>query len=349
MMSEIGSERTRAAIAMIPELKGLGGPASFQEKMMLGLKKQGYEGHFDLNNPEVRSLLVIGGTKHLAEIWKAKRKGVRVVQRLNGMNWIHRKKKTGLRHYLRSEYGNFLLGTIRNQLADAIIYQSQFARSWWQTAYGIQTINSSVIYNGVDLVEYSPQGESNLPEDCTRILLVEGHLGQGNETGLWNAIKLVEAIQGKTGKAVELMVAGKVPQEIMAQAQSSSSVQINWAGVVKRKQIPVLDRSAHLLFSADLNAACPNAVIEALACGLPAVAFATGSLTEILQNDAGKTVPYGSNYWELEAPEIDPLADAAIEILNNLDYFRMKARQQAENNFGLDAMVTGYLKVLLPD
>ena len=29
--------------------------------------------------------------------------GVRIVQRLNGMNWIHRRRFTGVRHFLRSE------------------------------------------------------------------------------------------------------------------------------------------------------------------------------------------------------------------------------------------------------
>ena len=50
-----------------------------------------------------------------------------------------------------------------------------------------------------------------------------------------------------------------------------------------RERIPELDRSAHLLYSADLNAACPKSVIEALACGLPVVAFDTGALPELVQ------------------------------------------------------------------
>jgi len=349
-MTELIPENDRnKIIALMPELKGLGGPTSFQSKLISGLQKMGISGHFDPDDPHVKSILVVGGTKHLPTIWQAKKRGVRIVQRLNGMNWIHRKKKTGVKHYLRSEYGNLILSMIRKYLADAIVYQSQFARTWWRTAYGKSHKESTVIYNGVDLETYHPVGKNNLPEDHVRILLVEGHLGQGNESGLLNAVHLVEHLQPGLSQPIELMVAGKVPEEIINKISNSTKIWLTWAGVIPRSEIPELDRSAHLLFSADLNAACPNSVIEALACGLPVVAYATGSLPEILENDAGRTAPYGSNYWEMELPDVPALAEAAMEILHNLQYFQVKARKQAEYMFSLDHMVAEYLKILLPD
>jgi glycosyltransferase involved in cell wall biosynthesis len=348
MIDHIPLENQQKSIVLMPKLDGLGGPTSFQAKLILGLQARGIQAHFDPLDPAVKTLLVIGGTKHIPTIWKARRKGIRVVQRLNGMNWIHHKKKTGIKHYLRSEYGNLILSTIRKHLADAIVYQSQFARSWWQTAYGHSNVESTVIYNGVDLKTYHPEGYHDRPKDHIRILLVEGHLGQGNESGLMNAIQMVENLQPRFSQPLELMVAGKVPQEIITKVSGATHIWLTWAGIIPRADIPTLDRSAHLLFSADLNAACPNAVIEALACGLPVVAYATGSLPEILENDAGRTAPYGNNYWELEPPDVAALADAATEVLNNLNHFRRRARDQAEKMFSLDNMVEEYLKILLP-
>jgi glycosyltransferase involved in cell wall biosynthesis len=118
--------------------------------------------------------------------------------------------------------------------------------------------------------------------------------------------------------------------------------------VVGRDDIPAIDRSAHVLFSADLNAACPNSVIEALACGLPVVAYATGSLPELLEGDAGLVVPWGSNFWKLESPDIPILVDAAERVLGEQARFRAAARKRAEAAFGLDQMVEKYLAVLLP-
>jgi len=335
-------------LAILPKLEGLGGPSSFQSKLIKGLSKRGIQTDFNPLEGDVKTLLVVGGTKQIPTIWRAKNKGIRVVQRLNGMNWIHTKKNTGLKHYLRSEYGNMILSTIRKHLADAIVYQSQFARSWWQTVYGRSNVEANVIYNGVDLDEYNPSGPHERPGDHIRVLLVEGHLGEGNESGLMNAIQLVEQLKQRLAQPVELMVAGKVPQKIIEKTSSQTDIWINWAGVIPRNEIPKLDRSSHLLFSADLNAACPNSVIEALACGLPVVAYSTGSLPEILQNDAGRTTPYGSNYWELEPPDVSLLVEDALEIINNLEYFQRQARKQAEKFFSLDFMVDEYLKILFP-
>ncbi len=342
-------ERQPKQIALMPKLAGLGGPSSFQAKLIQGLAKKGIQAHFNPHDPAVKTILVVGGTKQLPAIYHAHRRGIRIVQRLNGMNWIHRKKRTGVKHFLRSEYGNFMLSFIRKHMADAIVYQSQFARSWWQSAYGSSKVESTVIYNGVDLETYHPQGKHDKPSDHIRILLVEGHLGQGNEAGLSNAIQLVEHLQQSFPQRIELMVAGKVPQDIIEKVTATTNIWLTWAGIIPRAEIPMLDRSAHLLFSADLNAACPNSVIEALACGLPVVAYATGSLPEIVENDAGRTAPYGSNYWEMQPPDVTALADAATEIINNLAYFQQKARLQAEKMFSLDDMVADYLKMLLPE
>ena len=87
-------------------------------------------------------------------------------------------------------------------------------------------------------------------------------------------------------------------------------------------KFPQIDRSAHLLFSADINAACPNSVIEAMACGLPVVGFDTGALNELVIGDSGRLVAYGGDVWKLDQPDIAALAKAAAEILNDQNRFR---------------------------
>jgi len=88
-------------------------------------------------------------------------------------------------------------------------------------------------------------------------------------------------------------------------------------------------------------------VIEALACGTPVAAFATGALPELVVGDSGRVVEYGNNPWRAELPRFEPLEDAVLEILREPMRFRSIARRIAEEYFDLDQMCTAYRQVLL--
>jgi len=342
-------------ICMVPRVSGVGGMVSFRDRFRAGLIDRGFGTTDDIRDESI-AVLVIGGTRDLAGLWRAKRRGIRIVQRLNGMNWLHRTLKTGLRHYLRAEYGNFILRLIRSRFADHIVYQSHFAKEWWERVGGKISTQFSIITNAVDLDVYSPRGTHStgkyiLPEDRYRVLLVEGSLMGGYELGLDTAVSMVQVLNVThsryLGKPVELIVAGRVSEGVRSQWADQVDFPLVWAGLVPSESIPELDRAAHLLYSADINAACPNAVIEALACGIPVLAYDTGALPELVSGDAGRVVPYGGDPWLLEVPDIPALAAGALEILTNQVVFRTGARQRAEILFGLDTMVESYLSALI--
>jgi len=332
-------------ICIIPQATNTGGVTSFQANLSAGLKARGIQVCHDLDETPFDAVLLTSTTRNLPGLLRLRRQGLRIVQRLDGINWLHRRLRTGVNHFLRAEYGNRLLAMLRARMATHIVYQSEFVHGWWARRFGPERVPSVVIHNGVDLSAYSPDGPQERPTDSFRLLLVEGSLQGGYETGLATAIGLAERLVEKF--PLELMVVGRLSPELQARYQEKSRVFISWAGLVPRDQIPVLDRSAHLLYSADINAACPNSVIEALACGLPVVAFATGALPEIVNGDAGRLVAYGGDAWKLEAPDLPALVEAAVEVLQNNGHFRVAARQRAEQAFGLDTMVERYLDVLL--
>jgi glycosyltransferase involved in cell wall biosynthesis len=338
---------TTARICLVPQASSVGGPRSFQRKFAAGLEARGVEICHDLGDTPYDAVLVVGGTRHLLGLRRAKKRGVPIIQRLDGMNWLHRRRRTGLRHFLKAEYGNWLLDFIRRQLATGIVYQSQFVADWWERSQKIAPTPHRVIHNGVDLSYYTPEGAHERPTDRYRLLVVEGNLGGGYELGLQTAVELAERLHLHHDLPVELMVVGGVSASLREGIGRQAQVSIIWAGQVPAEHIPYLDRSAHLLYSADLNAACPNAVIEALACGLPVLAFDTGALPELVSAKAGRIVPYGGDPWRLQPPDLPALAEAAVELLEEQARYRAGARLHAEAHFGLDVMVNGYLEALL--
>ena|SRR5688572_5531000 len=332
-------------ICIIPKVHGVGGMVSFLHKFSAGAQARGVQVTSDPADGPYDALLVIGGTRQLGWLYRAKQRGIRVVQRLDGINWIHRIRPISLKHSLRAEYGNFVLGAIRRFAADKIIYQSEFSRTWWDAWYGRPDKPFSVVHNGVDLNTYSP-GDGERTGDLYRLLVVEGSLGGGYESGLENAVRLAEGLAAH-GRPMEVLVVGEVDTALKTAWMARSRVSLRWAGLVQREQIPALDRSAHLLFSADVHPACPNSVIEALACGLPVVSFDTGALAELVTKDAGYIAPYGSDSWKLQTPDVTPLVAGAELVLKDWPKFSVAARKRAEAAFGLEMMVDKYLDVLL--
>jgi len=317
---------------------------SFLHKFSEGARARGVQVTYDLADKPYAAVLVIGGTRAIPALYRACQNGVRAVQRLDGLNWIHRVHPISLKHSLRAEYGNLILSLIRRFVAGRIIYQSEFSRWWWNKRFGQIGSPYSVVYNGVDLKIYSP-GESR-PMDVYRLLVVEGSLGGGYETGLENAIRLAEDLSAR-GWPMELQVVGEVSEPLKGAWVNKSKVPLRWSGQVKREDIPAFDRAAHLLFSADVHPACPNSVVEALACGLPVISFDTGSLTELVTPDVGFVGAYGSNSWRLEKPDVAGLVQGAEMVLNDWPRFSLAARKRAEDLFGLERMVDQYLEVLL--
>ncbi len=331
---------------MYPKYKDVGGPVSFQAKFVKGMAARGIEVSYDLEDPSYDVLLVIGGLRNFRKLKLISKNNIPIVQRLDGINWIHKQTKTGLKHFIKSEYSNLIISYLRNKVVNKIIYQSDFVLKRWEKIYGPTKVPHSVVHNGVDLDQYTPDGPHDRPESPYKIALVEGSFGGGYEFGLVNTVKLIETLRDSHGINVEVHIAGNVSDTVRNYWNQKTTIPIVWAGILSAGEIPQFNRSAHLLFSTDLNPACPNSVIEALACGLPVLAFDTGALPELVTGNAGKVVPYNGDPWKIDPPDIPALAKAAIEIFEDQDKYRHAARALAEKAFGIDAMIDGYLEAL---
>jgi glycosyltransferase involved in cell wall biosynthesis len=309
-------------------------------------ERQGIEICTDLDDHPYDAVLVIGGTRRLAKLWQVKRAGIPIVQRLDGFNWIHRIVKTSLAYRVRAEIRNWILRIIRRHIATRIVYQSDFVIQSWNQTFGQVDIPYDVIYNGVDLDDFSPDGTGTPPDDKLRINLVEGAYLGGHDFGIKMGIDLAEELSENHQLEVELVIAGNITPALREKWDDYSSTLVSWLGVIEREAVPELHRSAHVFFSSEVQAACPNAVIEALACGLPVASFDTGSLPQIVTGDAGQVVPYGADAWNLEPADIPVLAEAVVEIYKDQPRFRQAARQRAVEGFDIRNVVREYLEAL---
>jgi glycosyltransferase involved in cell wall biosynthesis len=98
-------------------------------------------------------------------------------------------------------------------------------------------------------------------------------------------------------------------------------------------------RHARVFVSSSLTEGCPNALMEALACGTPVVSTdCIGGSSEVLEGGKwGKLVPVGK-------PEV-----MAAAILVSLESVAHPDVRQRARDFGLAPIARDYIRVLLPD
>jgi glycosyltransferase involved in cell wall biosynthesis len=100
--------------------------------------------------------------------------------------------------------------------------------------------------------------------------------------------------------------------------------------------------SSRVFVTASTVDGCSNAVIEAMAAGLPVVAAATSAVAE--------QVEHGVTGFILSQDRTEEMADCVSTLLTNPDLareFGQTGRRRAERTFGIDRMVASYAGVLV--
>lgn len=319
-----------------------GGPGSFQTRITIALEEQGWKIVYPEDNILPDVILVVGGTRKLNWLRKCKKKDVRIVHRLDGILWEHRVCSCSLKEKIVSEAYNWISRIIRHMFADIVVYQSQFIEDCWHKRYGKASCEETVIYNAVNLSEFYPRSDSK-DKSVPRLLCIEGSI-LSSPAHIQPLIFLSKRLYD-LGLISKTVVCGYVGNE--GHNKLSSVAKIELAGVLPREKIPqILQNAVYLVL--EVNPPCPNSVIEALAAGIPVIGFDTGSLKELVAPEAGVIVPYGgANPWKLEVPDLEPLEEAAMKVLNNWQEYSRGARKIAEERFELNNMVEKYLDVLL--
>ena len=318
----------------------IGGPGSFQSRLIKELENSGWQSVYPRDGVRPDVILVIGGSRRILWLLWYKYTGCKIVHRLDGINWRHRVLEVSLRHKIISEIRNFLSRVIRRYLADVVVYQSKFVRDWWNTEYGYARCDSVVIHNLVDLDEFRPR--KNISTSPPIILCAESRVI--NDPISRFIVRVLSERLFVEGKIGGIHILGRLGAEEAHEWSSLPGVKL--IGQVPRDEMPRHFRQADIFLNLDVNAACPNAVIEAMASGLPIVGFNTGALKEIVPRSAGALADYGGDPWKLDRPDCDALIRQVGVVLSNLDAMSQDARTVAESRFSTELVKEKYLQLL---
>ncbi len=317
-----------------PHPPGSGGPGTFQSHFEKSLKDAGWNICYAGSSESPSLIFVVGGTRRLFWLWRMKQKGIPILHRLDGIAWLHRKQFPGLRSFLLSEINNLLYKIIHNRLADLIIYQSNFVKEWWKRKGHWREDRYRIIYNGTNLSIFKPP--PNISKS-TRVVCIEGTIDYSPFVS-----RMLNEMRDLLPPEISFELYGNFRNRELIK---SIHPDIDYKGFITRGEVPAVLRNGVYL-SLDLHPACPNGVIEALASGAPVVAFDTGSLKELVTEEAGEIVNYGSDPWKIGYPDVRALSDSILKVAAEYESYSTAARKLAEERYSLEDMTEAYLRAM---
>ncbi len=320
-------------IICFPHRPGSGGPGSFQILFEKYLTANGCKIEYRDNISTPDLIFIVGGTIQIFWLLKMKLKKIPILYRLDGLSWLHKKKSDiNLKTFLLTEIRNFSSKIIHAYIADYVIYQSLFVQEWWNQKGFRYRKENKIIYNGSS---FSPNPNS-IDEAKICLTIIEGNIDYSPY-----AIRIINHLADSLKNVMTVKVYGGFENYDNKFKFSNTVI---YEGYLQREKIESILYNS-IYFSLDINPACPNTVIEALNCGIPVVAFDTGALKEIVSMDSGILVPYGSNPWKLEYPDVETLVNAILIIRDNYFFYSKNAITNAKKDFTIEIMGRKYLEI----
>jgi len=272
--------------------------------------------------------------------------GIRTVLRVDGFYVPEDIVDESYRH--DKTYLDFVNQRLKRDLSlfDHVIYQSRFAKEICDEYLVERKENYSIVYNGTNLDHFYP-GKSS-PQGIVTILLSAKHYPKHLDLFIETLknlpsdfdyrVKVVGPMRDGTDEVLNYLN-GKV-------AFQEFSKRIEVLGVLSFANLPKAMRECDIFLHVKVGDWCPNAVVEALACGLPVVTPEFGGTSELIGN-AGVSIK--GERWKSSDQMASNMASAIVHISDNLEHFQCLARERAEKMFDIKEVSKLYDQAMMTD
>ena len=239
--------------------------------------------------------------------------------------------------------GSWLLRRKKNIYQNSrltIVTPSQWLFSQASTAPVFMSKEIVRIPNGIDLALFRPQKEEarrvlNIPQNASVLLFTAEKLTGNEYKGGERLIDILRIVNNKVTTKVHLLVVGKGN---IRQLNEFKNLTVHAAGYIHDEKMMAHCYSASDLFVYPTQAdTLPNALIESIACGTPAITNDIGGCGEIIKNGYnGYLVPPDAT--QLFAEHILTM----IQDFENRQKYSIQTRSFAKKHFSLKSMAKAY-------
>lgn len=317
------------------KIKDIGGTATFAQKFSDAARKNGITVS-NVFSFDFDTLFIIAD----CSLWypiiaKVLRK--KIVQRLDGV--YHPATPAGKWYPLY----NLKMQIIHNFLADTIIYQSKFSRLSSETFLGkTHAKKTTIIYNGVDTRKIQPRDINALQNRPIKILTFAKFRRRDQIEPIIESVKLLDS------EEFSLDIYGSYTNNLKYLFENLPT-HIYFGGKKSNEELlQILHQYDIFLFSD--QSACPNSVLEAMAAGLPIVAYDRGSIPELIKSGYnGQIVSIKKNSkpfmdtYPFEENQYSLFSEAIHKTSENLGTF-IRNGGRLQQRFHLSEMIKKYLE-----
>jgi sugar transferase (PEP-CTERM/EpsH1 system associated) len=218
---------------------------------------------------------------------------------------------------------------------------------WLIDTIGVRSNRVNQIYNGVDIVKFSPRKSTNeraLPKGfAPHDAFIVGTVGRMEPvkdpiTLIQAFLRLVQS-DAAAHRRMRLIVVGDGSLYRQANDMLRNSYAENLAWLPgEREDVPEMMRAMDLFVLPSLREGISNTILEAMATGLPVVATNTGGNPELVNpKKTGELIPHSN-----PVAMADAIASYFSDPCKVSDHGR-NARQNVECQFSMQAMINGYI------
>jgi glycosyltransferase involved in cell wall biosynthesis len=229
--------------------------------------------------------------------------------------------------------------------ASFVIYQSEFCRRMSDKYLGVFKGPSAVIYNAVDTDFFTPLERARKSPQQIRILVVGSHADSRRFSWALDTL----AVLRREGWQAELDIAGRLSwpgaeKKLRATVDRLDlAAAVHFLGPFFPSEAPGLYRRADVLLHLQHGDACPTVILEAMACGVPVIAPASGGIPELV-GDAGVLLD-APDAEEPFLPDVQNIAEAVKRVCQEHDRLSSAVRERMVRQFNMQNWIERHRQI----
>ncbi len=222
------------------------------------------------------------------------------------------------------------------QKADYVFWQSNFCRHSADYFLGKRNLPGEVLFNAVDTKnKFYPIKTRNRK----MTFLITGNFTKDVFYRIKNSLNGF-IMARKIGSDFKLIIAGYLEKSILSYLKTIIRKYklddcVEFIGTYKQSEACRIYQLADAYLTTKYLDPCPNAVIEAMACGLPILYSNSGGIPELVGDKCGIGLDVPIDWQEIHVPDPTAIAESMNKIYYNLDEMSFESRKRALEKFDL--------------